>query len=165
MPTIKVMPASEPLVCVVHDDDTDGANAAVIGVDRKGFLCHTCHYGKHLCSHVKLVDSLVRKDPIPDCFIDIVEKNSSLQRSNRNVYVKKTLSTRKITWKTLNLQRSVYNGTLTDALEEFSDGNLKCIPDFTYDMCNACGSELMEELFWKKGVKLLTHNGIKFVGG
>ncbi len=167
MPVVKVVPgSSEPLVCILFDDDDDGpTDFAVISADRKGFGCLTCPHGKHTCSHVKLVESLVKEDPIPDCLIDIVEKNSYLQSANRNIYIKKTLSKGKISWKTTDLQRSVFNGTLSDVLEEFSAGSTCCIPDFPSDSCDQCGSPLSEELFWTKGVKLLTCNGIIFVGG
>ncbi len=148
----------DPLVYVQREEDDD----AVIGVDRKGFLCFRCNFGRHDCRHVKLLNNILDADPIPDSLFDIVKQSETLKSSNSRIYVKSAVSTQKISWKTTDLQRSIYNGTFNDA---FDDG-FCCIPDFDGEICAGCRLPLQDEIHWENSaIRLLTRVGIKFILG
>ncbi len=146
-------------VCKDEDDE------AVVAVDRKGFVCFTCAFGKHDCRHIKIIKPFLDSDPIPDSFIDIIKHSESLKTSYRRIYVKSAVSTKKVQWKTTELQRSVYDGTFEKAIQSLPTG-LSCIPEFDGDCCRSCGSLFDEQICWMNTPKkLIARTGIKYVFG
>ncbi len=152
----------DPLVYVEREEDDD----AVIGVDRKGFVCFYCNFGRHDCRHVMLLKNLLHTDPIPDSLCDIVKQNETLKSLNARIYVKPAISTQKISWKTDYLQRGIYDGTFEDIFIRHPAGGFYCVPDFNGDICEVCKSALEPEICWENStIRLLTRVGIKFVHG
>ena len=151
---------SDPLVVIQRKSDD-----SVIGFDRKGFVCHTCLYGRHSCRHVELIQALSNGSSAPEPLLQFVQEHKPDKDSDGRHYRRKALSTGRIPLRSEALQRSVAEGTYKDALEEFSDGQLYAIPDFAKDSCTVCGSSYKGELEWELGKKLLARSFIRFVNG
>eukprot|EP00794_Sanderia_malayensis_P013299 gene13299-14672_t len=138
---------------------------AVIGVDRKGFSCTRCTFGKHTCRHINMLNAELdgEQAAIPDCLVDFVQQSEILQNQHRKLYTKKALSTAKISLVTQPLQKSVHEGTLLHAAKDGVDGSLLLIPDFDDEECNICGTNYDFNFLWKCGVKLVTRSCVRLV--
>ena len=63
--------SKEKLVCVKPHNKEFG----VVGVDRKGFICFSCTFGCHSCSHVEAINSLIdnQSEETPDFLLQMVQ--------------------------------------------------------------------------------------------
>ena len=152
---------NEPMILLVCDEE----DQTVIGIDRKGFVCLCCKYGRHSCRHIKEVKSMVEQSPIPDSLIDIVGRSEVLQTKHHNAYVKRPLSTGRIAMDSQPPQMSVYEGTYCDVLMNIADGTIALIPDFDGEECDVCCSSFEDECTWQLGVKLVSRSFIRSVSG
>ena len=160
-PDVRVVEnTSDPLVILQRKLDD-----CVIGFDRRGFVCHTCLYGRHSCRHVELLKALSNGLSAPEPLLQLIQDHKPEIESHERHYRRKALFTGKVSLRSEALQRSVAEGTYKDALEEFSDGRLCVIPDFAVDNCTSCGSHFKDGLEWEVGKKLFARSFIRFVDG
>ena len=141
---------------------------AIVGVDRKGFVCLTCKYGKHECKHIRFVKKTIDQDVVPESLADIVQQNEILQVAHRRVYAKKALSTGRISIETQASQKSVLEGSYLHAMVEDVVGSLTLVPVFASKKCSGCGlphTTSVDDLSWVEGVRLVARNFIRMVRG
>lgn len=107
----------------------------------------------------------MERTPVPDCLTDIVGRSEALLSNHCKAYAKKRVSTGLIPFETKPLQKSVFEGTFSDAIFNADDGSLAMTPDFDGDQCNVCNSNYDSNYVWKAGIKLISRNIIRFVSG
>ena len=162
-PIVKALDLGEPMVLVANHDDHN-EDQSVVGVDKKGFVCLCCKHGRHSCEHVKCITSMTKEETIPDSLVEMARRSDFFQHRHQNVYVRKPVSTSKISMETLPQQRSVYEGTFADAVMESLQGTL-LVPDFDGSCCKLCGETFIDNFIWQPGVRLISRSFIKSVSG
>ena len=80
------------------------------------------------------------------------------------MYIRKPLSTGKISLETLPHQRSVYVGSYSNAVMETVKSSL-LVPDFDGDNCRNWGEILNDHYVWQPREKLISCKLLKFVSG
>ena len=149
------------LVASQKNEDED---QSVVAVDKRGFVCLCCKHGRHSCRHVKCINTIVKNQTMPDSLVEVVRRSKVLQKKHQNAYIRKPLSTGKISLETLPHQRSVYVGSYSNAVMEKVKSSL-LDPDFDGDNCRNCGEILNDHYVWQPREKLISCNFIKFVSG
>ena len=160
---IKALDFNEPMILVASQKNDD-EDQSVVAVDKKGFVCLCCKHGRHSCRHVKCINTIVKNQTMPDSLVEVVRRSEVLQKKHQNAYIRKPLSTGKISLETLPHQRSVYVGSYSNAVMETVESSL-LVPDFDGDNCRNCGERLNEHYVWQPRVKLISRNFIKLVSG
>ena len=115
---------------------------AVVGIDRKGFVCHRCVAGRHSCLHINcLTDYLrIREGNLPDFLLDIVAARNLMKQSAITSRAPTSISRGRISWCTTQRQRKIY--ALSSSTLEYclADGTMALSP--SDDACSECGGDM-----------------------
>jgi len=71
---------------------------AVLGIDRKGFVCHSCNYGRHSCSHVSCLTDVIKRneEELPDFICELIAAHQELASRRIETFILKTASSGKV---------------------------------------------------------------------
>ncbi len=117
---------------------------AVVGFDRKGFICHRCEFARHSCSHINSLAIYIKEkeESLPDFIVDMMAAKAELQQSEISSRFPRTMSTPKISWVTTPKQRKIYELTKRTLENVLPDGTMALIPN--NDPCSQCGGEMSD---------------------
>eukprot|EP00795_Rhopilema_esculentum_P003974 gene3974-18228_t len=117
----------------------------VVGVDRKGFICFSCTFGCHSCSHVEAINSLIdnQSEETPDFLLQMVQRHDVLKKTYPKTYTRCSLSTRRISYGPMASQASIFNGRFIVDTSTLQEDDKLC-PDFAYSVCPSCGYDINE---------------------
>jgi len=121
-----------------HEDGTP----AVIGNDRKGFVCHSCKYNKHSCSHILCLLNVIKTNEteLPDFIFEMVAANEEVSASNVKNFVLHTASTTRVSWETTSSQRRIYSLSRYNVANALHDGSSLLVP--ADRPCGLCGGSM-----------------------
>ena len=156
--------SKEKLVCVKPHSEEFG----VVSVDRKGFVCFSCTFGSHSCTHVEALNTIIdsQAEDTPDFLIQMVQRHDVLKKTHPKTYTRLSISVRRIPYEPTASQASIFNGTfLVDASTLQEDDKL--CPDFANNVCPSCDYDLDEApVEWSQGsYRLFTTKMILAVRG
>ena len=112
---------------------------AVLGIDRKGFVCHSCKYGRHSCSHVCCLADLVQRgeEELPDFICELIAAHQELAATRIETFILKTVSSGKVPWVTTPTQRLIYKLSIPNSVDTLRDGlKLLMAEDFPCESCS-----------------------------
>eukprot|EP00794_Sanderia_malayensis_P003976 gene3976-4525_t len=146
VPTIVELPFSnDSLLCIRPPD----LNFAVVGIDRRGFMCTFCEIANRSCPHVKSLKLYLEDEPdiVPDFVTNAVNAVEVLRTSFPRTYICSSISEKSIPETVLQSQLSIFNGLLGSTIEQVDEG-MRLFPEDNNNMCLICGSECEEQTFW-----------------
>ncbi len=119
-----------------------GGTFAIIGVDRKGFVCHSCKYGRHSCDHItSLTDAIAKNNAyLPDFLVEMVASRDELQSSSVKSVEVEAASKGKFSWVTTAKQRRIYSLGRDSSGNLLSGGSVELFPN--EDPCDQCGGAM-----------------------
>lgn len=139
MPDIREISSGEhPMLLVKPFSDS----FAVLGIDRKGFVCYRCTVGKHSCKHVNAVKTYLEQDEenIPDFLNEMCAAKDALKQRAFNSWLLKSVSHERISWHTSPRQQRIYKLSSSAQVVELDDGTMPLIP--TDEDCPECNGSM-----------------------
>eukprot|EP00112_Aurelia_sp_Birch-Aquarium-sp1_P011463 Seg2410.4 transcript_id=Seg2410.4/GoldUCD/mRNA.D3Y31 product="hypothetical protein" protein_id=Seg2410.4/GoldUCD/D3Y31 len=123
------------------------ADISVIGVDREGFVCHTCNFGRHSCRHVKFLKEHLDlcKEDLPDFLIDLITHHA--EATNRILLTswRNALSKQPIAVQSTPNQQKIY--TFPNDFIQTEDGSYPLLA-IDRNTCPRCSADLNTSLEW-----------------
>ena len=135
--------AKGKMVCV-RSSETD---IAVVGVDREGYICHKCCYGRHSCRHICCLKEYLEecKEELPDVLLDFEAYHEEMTNSIPNAHIRKAVSTQLIPINTSSNQQSIYR--FPNDFVQAEDGGYPLLAT-DKDKCPVCSSDFEQCLNW-----------------
>ena len=131
------------MVCIRYTE----ADIAVIGVDREGFVCHTCSFGRHSCRHAKYLKEYLDlcKEDLPDFLMDLVAHHAEVTSRISLSSWRTALSKKPIAVQSTPNQQKIY--AFPNDFIQNEDGSYPLLA-IDRNTCRSCSADLSSTLEW-----------------